>query len=113
MATHIRRDRLEVHRGSAPATGSVPSEASAADVDDDVTGHLMGIRGGVPAPDADASPDGDPGGEPELYGVRISWQSEAVRIEAAEFLVATRVEEERRLRAARDLEVLREEHPAS
>lgn len=38
--------------------------------------------------------------EPEAYGLRINWQSEAVRIEAAEFLVATRIEHEARVRAA-------------
>ena len=45
--------------------------------------------------------------EPEEYGVRTSWQSEAVRIEAAEFLLATRVQEERQWRLSRMIERLR------
>jgi hypothetical protein len=47
--------------------------------------------------------------EPQLYGVRTSWQSEAVRIEAAEFLVATRVQESSRRRLARLTQRLREQ----
>lgn len=47
--------------------------------------------------------------EPEEYGLRVNWQSEAVKIEAAEFLVATRVQQDARIRAAHDLELLR--HP--
>ncbi len=42
--------------------------------------------------------------EPEDYGVRVDWQPEDVRIEAAEFLVATRTEHEARLRASSELE---------
>lgn len=45
--------------------------------------------------------------EPEQYGLRVNWQSEEVKIEAAEFLVATRVQQDARIRAAHDLEVLR------
>ena len=45
----------------------------------------------------------------EQYGLRVNWQSEAVKIEAAEFMVATRVQHDARLRAAHDLELLR--HP--
>jgi hypothetical protein len=41
------------------------------------------------------------------FGLRVDWQSEAVRLEAAEFLVATRAQHERRLRIARDLDTLR------
>jgi hypothetical protein len=48
----------------------------------------------------DADPDDD-------FGLRVDWQSEAVRMEAAEFLVATRAQQERRLRIARDLDTLR------
>jgi len=44
----------------------------------------------------------------EAYGLRVGWQSEAVQMEAAEFLVATRAQQERRLRIARDLDTLRE-----
>ena len=45
--------------------------------------------------------------EPEQYGLRVNWQSEEVKIEAAEFLLATRVQHDSRIRAAQDLEVLR------
>lgn len=41
------------------------------------------------------------------YGVRVNHQSEAVRLEAAEFLVATRAEQESRIRIARELDELR------
>jgi hypothetical protein len=47
------------------------------------------------------------GGDDEDFGLRVDWQSEAVQMEAAEFLVATRAQQERRLRIARDLEALR------
>ena len=52
----------------------------------------------------DPTTPGDPGKE---FGLRVDWQSEAVRMEAAEFLVATRSQQERRLRIARDLDTLR------
>lgn len=52
----------------------------------------------------DPTAPGDPG---EEFGVRVGWQSEAVQMEAAEFLVATRSQQERRLRIARDLDTLR------
>jgi hypothetical protein len=45
--------------------------------------------------------------EPEEYGVRVSWQSEAVRIEAAEFLIATRLQEDARRRAPHVLAAMR------
>jgi hypothetical protein len=67
-------------------------------------------------PSDEAAPEEDmaagcEGAEPEDYGVRVTWQSEAVRIEAAEFLVATRTEHEKRIRATHDLE-LRLHHDA-
>jgi hypothetical protein len=46
-------------------------------------------------------------GEPEEYGVRVTWQSEAVRIEAAEFLIATRMQQDARIRASHVLAGLR------
>ncbi|MGH8894921.1 MAG: hypothetical protein ACRDWY_16710 [Actinomycetes bacterium] len=67
-------------------------------------------------PDDDAALDADADSataagceaeDPDDYGVRVAWQSEAVRIEAAEFLVATRIQQDARLRAAHDLERLR------
>ena len=44
----------------------------------------------------------------EAYGLRVSHQSEAVRLEAAEFLVATRAQQETKLRIAKNLEQLRQ-----
>src|SRR6476659_2397670 len=99
MGTRARRDRLEVHRDLPPAVVAVPGAP------------------GVPGPPDPTDPT-DPTGatdatgptdEPEFYGVRSSWQSEAVRIEAAEFLVATRVQEDSRRRLARLVARLREQ----
>jgi hypothetical protein len=121
MATRARRDRLEVHRDApprvvpGPSATPAPPPAEPAPVPElpsadtgvvrpkpaaDVTGHLAG-----PAAAAEA----EEWVEPELYGVRTSWQSEAVRIEAAEFLVATRVQESSRRRLARLTHRLREQ----
>ncbi len=126
MATRARRDRLEVRRdapprvvpgssSAAPATGLPSSPAGPAPVSEipstdtgaarvepptDVAGHLV-----PPAP----APGPDEWVEPDLYGVRTSWQSEAVRIEAAEFLVATRVQESSRRRLAGLTQRLREQ----
>ena len=55
----------------------------------------------------DESPEDCESAEPEQYGLRVNWQSEAVKIEAAEFMVATRVQQDARLRAVHDLEILR------
>ena len=44
----------------------------------------------------------------EAFGLRVSHQSEAVRLEAAEFLVATRAQQEAKLRIAKNLEQLRQ-----
>jgi hypothetical protein len=46
--------------------------------------------------------------EVEAFGLRVDWQSEAVKIEAAEFLVATRAQQEQRLRIAKELQELRQ-----
>ena len=53
-------------------------------------------------PEASSQPD-----EPEQYGLRVLWQSDEEKIEAAEFLLATRVQQDARLRALHDLEILR------
>ena len=45
--------------------------------------------------------------EPEQYGLRVNWQSDEEKIEAAEFLLATRVQQDARLRVVHDLEILR------
>lgn len=129
MATRARRDRLEVHRDLPPhvVPGRSPAAASAdlpsppaepapvpdrppadtgvvrASPEPEGTGHLAGPL---------AAADAEEWVEPELYGVRTSWQSEAVRIEAAEFLVATRVQEASRRRLARLTQRLREQAQA-
>jgi hypothetical protein len=51
--------------------------------------------------------------EPEEYGVRVDWQPVDVRIEAAEFLVATRTEHEKRLRATSEIEHRHHPHDAT
>ena len=106
MATRARRDRLEVHRDTPPRV--VPGSSSAAPA----TGLPSSPAAPAPVPE---NPPTDTGGgpdewvEPDLYGVRTSWQSEAVRIEAAEFLVATRVQESSRRRLAGLTQRLREQ----
>jgi hypothetical protein len=55
--------------------------------------------------------DEGPDEEVEAYGLRVG-QSEAVRLEAAEFLVATRAQQETRLRIAKGLDELRHLGPS-
>jgi len=87
MTTRARTDRLEVHHAVAPPA-------------------VLGSAG--PAPSSGVTTDAErPYVEPEEYGLRSTWQSEAVRIEAAEFLVATRIQEASRRRLARAVEWLR------
>jgi hypothetical protein len=91
MTTRARTDRLEVHHAVAPPA-------------------VLGSAG--LAPSSDDAPDADhPYVEPEEYGLRSTWQSEAVRIEAAEFLVATRIQEASRRRLARAVVRLRADDP--
>ena len=45
--------------------------------------------------------------EPDQFGLRISWQSDDERLEAAEFLVATRIQEDTRQRLKREIDELR------
>jgi len=47
---------------------------------------------------------------PEEFGLRIVWQSEDERIEAAEFLIATRLQEDVRRRVAKVALTLREQN---
>jgi hypothetical protein len=86
MSSQARRDHIEVRHEGPPEVvhHSAPATAGAA-----------------------AEPE-IPYVEPEEYGLRVSWQSEAVRIEAAEFMVATRVQETNRRRLARVTMRLRE-----
>jgi hypothetical protein len=46
----------------------------------------------------------------EEYGLRVNWQSEDERIEAAEFLLATRMQEDVRRRVAKTTLTLREQN---
>ncbi len=98
MATRAERDRLEVRRDPRPEV--VTDREDPAPGPADVPAE--------PAAPAAEAPAGDEYVEPDLYGVRVSWQSEAVKIEAAEFLVATRVQEDSRRRLARVFQRLRE-----
>ena len=67
-----------------------------------VRDELADSAGSVPA-EAEAS---------EQFGLRISWQSEAERIEAAEFLLATRMQEDTRRRSAAAALAVREQAEA-
>jgi len=51
------------------------------------------------AVDEDDQPSGSEAEEPEAYGLRVGCQSEAEKLEAAEFMIATRVRQDARLRA--------------
>jgi hypothetical protein len=88
MAARVRRDRLEVQESTAPEV----------------------VHHDEPATPADSTDL--PYVEPEEYGLRVNWQSEAVRIEAAEFLVATRVQEDSRRRLAGVISRLRDQRRA-
>ena len=85
MSPSARKDRLEVFHDRAPEV--VRGDAASRDV----------------RPPAGEPEDGSeiPYVEPADFGLRVNWQSEAVKIEAAEFLVATRVQEDQRRRLAR------------
>jgi hypothetical protein len=48
--------------------------------------------------------------DPEEFGLRVIWQSEEERIEAAEFLIATRMQEDVRRRVLRVAVALREQN---
>ncbi len=125
MGTRARRDRLEVHHDLPPAVLDEPGEHEAGTVartpaqhgpaPADVTPPSLGPEpaGTSAASDESAktarSAESAESAEPMIYGVRTSWQSEAVRIEAAEFLVATRVQEDSRRRLARLVARLREQ----
>ena len=91
MTTRARTDRLEVRHAAAPPA----------------------VRGSAgPAPSSVNATDAErPYVEPDVYGLRSTWQSEAVRIEAAEFLVATRIQEASRRRLARAVEWLKADGP--
>jgi hypothetical protein len=51
--------------------------------------------------------------DPEEFGLRVNWQSEAEQIEAAEFLIATRLQEDVRRRIAKQALTLRRQNRES
>jgi hypothetical protein len=83
MAPRVRKDRLEVHPDREPA-GTDASAGAAREV---------------------------PYVEPDQYGLRVGWESEAVRLEPAQFLVAP-VQESSRRRLARVMARMREQASA-
>jgi hypothetical protein len=83
MAAPVRRDRLEVHPDGEPAG----NDAS----------------GGAPE---------IPYVEPDQYGLRVGWESEAVRLEPAQFLVVPPVQESSRRRLVRVMARMREQASA-
>jgi hypothetical protein len=84
MAARVRRDRLEVQHGREP-------ELPLADVA------------------ATAGRDEIPYVEPVEYGLRVGWETEAVRLEAADFLMPSRVQQSSRRRLARVMARMREQ----
>ena len=84
MTARVRRDRLEVQRDREPEL-----------------------------PVADATPtagrDEVPYVEPVEYGLRVGWETEAVRMEAADFLVPSQVQQSSRRRLARVMARMREQ----
>ena len=81
MAPEVRKDRLEVH----PDRERAGNDASG------------GGPGEVPYV------------EPDQYGLRVGWESEAVRLEPAQFLVTPPVQESSRRRLARVMARMREQ----
>jgi hypothetical protein len=81
-------------------------ERRATAVRDDHGLEVIGHRHQPDLPPADAEAEA-PYEEPDQYGLRITWQSEEERLEAAEFLLATRIQEDTRMRAKREFDELR------
>ena len=69
--------------------------------------HGLEVIGHRHAADLEVSHEELPYEEPDQFGIRVTWQSEAERLEAAEFLVATRIQEDTRRRTSRELDELR------
>ena len=84
MTARVRRDRLEVQHDHEPE----PPVAGAA---------------------ATAGREEIPYVEPVEYGLRVGWETEAVRLEAADFLVPSRVQQSSRRRLARVMARMREQ----
>ncbi len=89
MKARLYGERVEVHRASTPDRPQVTRRAT------DQTA-------------ASAPADGDPPYvAPDRYGLRVAWQSDAEQVEAAEFMLATRAQEEARRRVMRMVDRLR------
>ena len=70
--------------------------------------HGLEVIGHRHAADLEVSHEELPYEEPDQFGLRISWQSEDERLEAAEFLLATRIQEDTRQRLNREIDELRQ-----
>ena len=95
MGRHDEDRRRDERRGTA--------------VRDDHGLEVIGHRQAPPPVDE----AGTPYEEPEQFGIRISWQSEDERLEAAEFLLATRIQEDTRVRLKREIDELRQDEQRS
>jgi hypothetical protein len=84
MTARIRRDRLEVRHDRKP---ELPVVDVATPVGSDEIPYV----------------------EPVEYGLRVGWESEAVRLEAADFLVRSPVQQSSRRRLARVMARMREQ----
>jgi hypothetical protein len=84
MTARVRRDRLEVQHDREPELG-------------------------VAAVAAPTGSDEIPYVEPVEYGLRVGWETEAVRLEAADFLVSSQVQLSSRRRLARVMARMREQ----
>jgi hypothetical protein len=84
MTARVRRDRLEVQHDREPElpVAHVPASVSSEEI---------------------------PYVEPAEYGLRVGWESEAVRLEAAEFLMPSQVQQSSRRRLARVMARMREQ----
>ena len=84
MTARVRRDRLEVQHDREPELPVVDAAST--------TGR-----------------DGIPYVAPVEYGLRVGWETEAVRLEPADFLVPSRVQQSSRRRLARVMARMREQ----
>ena len=79
------------------------------DIDSHLLQVLVGADGAAPT-HVDEGQDLPEYEDPDTFGVRVAWQSEEEKLEAAEFLVATRVQQDARIRARHEAEMLRHQH---
>jgi hypothetical protein len=84
MTARVRKDRLELQHDGEPEATVADSSAS-------------------------LGSDQIPYVEPVEYGLRVGWESEAVRLEAADFLMPSQVQQSSRRRLARVMARMREQ----